>query len=87
MQWVKDVVLPQLWYRLQLRLEFDPWPGNQIPYGMGAAIKKKKKSERMDLLFIEMRKSMKEADLGRLSRFLVVKCYLAIKGRYLEEVT
>ena len=41
----------------------------------------------MDLLFIEMRKSMKEADLGRLSRFLVVKCYLAIKSRYLEEVT
>ena len=27
-QWVKDPVLPQLWHRLQLWLEFDPWPGN-----------------------------------------------------------
>ena len=27
-QWVKNLVLPQLWYRLQLWLKFDPWPGN-----------------------------------------------------------
>ena len=27
-QWVKDLVLLQLWHRLQLQLEFDPWPGN-----------------------------------------------------------
>ena len=27
-QWVKDPVLLQLWRRLQLRLEFEPWPGN-----------------------------------------------------------
>ena len=27
-QWVKDLVLPQLWHRPQLWLWFDPWPGN-----------------------------------------------------------
>ena len=27
-QWVKDLVLLQLWCWLQLRLRFDPWPGN-----------------------------------------------------------
>ena len=25
---LKDLVLPQLWFRLQLRLRFDPWPRN-----------------------------------------------------------
>ena len=25
--WVKDLVLLQLWHRLQLQLRFDPWPG------------------------------------------------------------
>ena len=27
-KWVKDSALLQLWCRLQLRLGFDPWPGN-----------------------------------------------------------
>ena len=27
-QWVKDLALLQLWYKLQLQLCFDPWPGN-----------------------------------------------------------
>ena len=27
-QWVKDLVLPQVWRRSQLWLRFDPWPGN-----------------------------------------------------------
>ena len=27
-QWVKDLVLLQLWHRLQLWLRFNPWPGN-----------------------------------------------------------
>ena len=27
-QWVKDLVLLQLWLRLQLQLGFDPWPRN-----------------------------------------------------------
>ena len=27
-QQVKDLALPQLWRRLQLRLRFDPWPWN-----------------------------------------------------------
>ena len=32
-QWVKDLVLLHLWYRLQLRLGFDPWPRNfHIPW-------------------------------------------------------
>ena len=31
-QWVKDLVLPQLWCRLQLRLRSDPWPRNSICY-------------------------------------------------------
>ena len=39
-QWVKDLVLPQLWYRLQLWLRSDPWPGNSI--GRKAAKKGKK---------------------------------------------
>ena len=32
-QWVKDLVLLQLWSRLQLQLIFDPWPGNfHVPW-------------------------------------------------------
>ena len=27
-QWVKDAALTELWCRSQLRLGFDPWPGN-----------------------------------------------------------
>ena len=27
-QWVKDLVLPQLWQRLQMWLGFAPWPGS-----------------------------------------------------------
>ena len=27
-QQVKDLALPQLWCRSQIRLRFDPWPGN-----------------------------------------------------------
>ena len=27
-QWVKDLILLQLWHRGQLQLRFDPWPGN-----------------------------------------------------------
>ena len=27
-QWAKDLVLPQLWYRLQLWFGFDPWSRN-----------------------------------------------------------
>ena len=27
---VKDLALPQLWLRSQLRLGSDPWPGNSI---------------------------------------------------------
>ena len=26
-QWVMALVLPQLWYRLQLELRFNHWPG------------------------------------------------------------
>lgn len=32
MQWVRDLALLQLWGRLQLRLGFEPGPGNfQVP--------------------------------------------------------
>ena len=37
--WVRDPTLPQLWFRLQLWLGSDPWPGNSIYHG---AAKKKK---------------------------------------------
>ena len=39
-QWVKDLLLPQLWCRLQLRLRFDPsaW---DCPYAISVAKKKK----------------------------------------------
>ena len=38
-QWVKDLVLPQLRHRLKLWLRFDPWPGN---FHMQPKKKKKK---------------------------------------------
>ena len=41
-QWVKDPALLHLWYRSQLRLEFDPWP-QEILYAEGVAKKAKKK--------------------------------------------
>ena len=41
-QWVKDLVLSQLWHRLQLRLGFDPWIGNL--HMLQVRPKKKKKS-------------------------------------------
>ena len=35
-RWVKKPVLLQLWFRLQLGLGFDPWPGNlQMPWMRG----------------------------------------------------
>ena len=43
-QWVKDLVLAQLWHRLQLWLGSDPWPGNFICHG--AAKKDKKKGNK-----------------------------------------
>ena len=42
-QWVKDLALPQLPCRLQLRLRFDPWPENfHIPW---VSLKKKGKKK------------------------------------------
>ena len=29
-EWVKDPVLPQLWFRWYLRLGSAPWPGNSM---------------------------------------------------------
>ena len=40
---LKDLVLPQLWCRSQLRLESDPWP--RTPYAAGQPKKKKIKCE------------------------------------------
>ena len=39
-EWVKDMVLPQLWRRSQLRLRFAPWP--RISRCHWAAERKKK---------------------------------------------
>ena len=33
-QWVKDLVLPQLWLRSRLHLGSDPWPRNSICHGV-----------------------------------------------------
>ena len=44
-QRVKDLVLPQLWHRLQLQLGFDSW-SVELPYAAGAAKKKKKKKKK-----------------------------------------
>ena len=41
-QWVKDPALPQLWYKLQVRLIFNPWPGNSMCLGAAKEEKKKK---------------------------------------------
>ena len=42
--WVKDLVLPLPWYRLQLQLTFHCWPGNvHIPQVQPKKKKKKKK--------------------------------------------
>ena len=43
-QQVKDLLLPQLWHKLQLWHRFDPWPGN---FHMPVVAKKKKKKGKM----------------------------------------
>ena len=48
-QWVKVLVLPQLWLKSQLRLRYDPWPRNSICHG---AAKKKKPEERKNKLIL-----------------------------------
>ena len=51
-QWVKDLELPQLWRRLQLRLGFDPSLGNShMPWGQLTKIKKKLSSLCQILMF------------------------------------
>ena len=42
-QWVKDMVLPQLWCWSKLQLRFSPWPGN---FHMLWVQPKKKKKEK-----------------------------------------
>ena len=39
-QWVKDLVLQQLWLKLQLSLKSDPWPRNSICLKMAKKEKK-----------------------------------------------
>ena len=43
MQWVKDLVLPQLRLRSLLQLGSDPWPGNSICHRAAKTEKEKKK--------------------------------------------
>lgn len=42
-QWLKDLVLPQLWYTLHLQLGVNPWPGN---FPMPGVWQKKKKTKK-----------------------------------------
>ena len=42
-QWIEDLVLPQLWYRSQQWLRFSPWPGNF--HVLWVQPKKKKKGQ------------------------------------------
>ena len=42
-QWVKDLVLPQLKYRSKLWLRSDPWELHMLKSGQGGQKKKKKK--------------------------------------------
>ena len=44
---LKGLVLPQLWYRSQLQLGYDPWPGNSICHGVANKEKKRERKERM----------------------------------------
>ena len=41
-QWVRDLALPHLWHKSQLRLRSDPWPRNSICCG---AVKREKKKK------------------------------------------
>ena len=42
-QWIKDPVWPQLWHKSQMRLRFNPWPGNfHMPQVWPKEEKKKK---------------------------------------------
>ena len=49
-QQVKDLVLPQLWFKSQLQLRYDPWPRNSLHNREAKKEKKKrgggKKKER-----------------------------------------
>ena len=48
-QWVKDLVLPQLWHRLQLQHGFDSWPGNfHMPWAWPKNEKTKQKQWRSE---------------------------------------
>ena len=55
-QWVKDLVLPQLWYRLQLQLGFNPLPGKFYMPQVQPKKKKKKKQIKNFPPLIEMSK-------------------------------
>ena len=48
MEKVKDPALPKLWHRSQLRLRFDPWPGNF--HMLQVQPKKEKKKKKKDNL-------------------------------------
>ena len=48
--WVKDLVLLQLWCRLQLPLRFNPWPRNFHVLWVWLKKKKKKKKRNINLM-------------------------------------
>ena len=46
---LKDLVLPELWCKLQLQLESDPWPGNSICHGCSRGKIKEKKERKISV--------------------------------------
>ena len=69
-QWVKDLVLLQLWRRSQLGLGFDPWPGNFHMLQVWPGKKKKKKkrtylSKRNRFIDIENKFMVTKREKGR----------------------
>ena len=67
MQWVKDLVLPQLWYRPRLWRGFYLWPGN---FHMPQLQPKKRKQKKIELMKNKMQdtmviKGLENADLRK----------------------
>ena len=83
LQWVKDLLLPQLRYRLQLRVGFDPYPGTlETSICHRCSQKKKKKGRKKETQ--RMRKQSEQKNVIIIvaifirNSFLCMKCCLFI---------
>ena len=63
-QWVKDPTFPQLWFRLQLWLGSDPWPGTSMCHG---AAKKEKIIKLLVFLMLSCVSCLYNLDVNPLS--------------------